>query len=208
MAADPQSPEADRPADDLLRPAFELIAEHGWDGWSMLALAKRAGVDLATLHRALPSREAVLGALSQRVDEAMLGIDPAELEDLPIRDRIFELIMRRLDALAPFKPGLVRLARAARGDPGLVLQTACRLDRSMTWLQELAGLRGHGLRARLQRQLLAALYLRVLQIWGQDETEDLAKTMAELDKQLRRIESMADLLRRRSRSGGPSAQPA
>jgi AcrR family transcriptional regulator len=192
---------------DLLISAFALLAERGWAGLSLLALAERAGLPLVEVHRQLPDRRAILRALSERVDEAMLEVDRAELEGLPPRDKLFELIMRRLDALAPYRQGLARLAREARRDPCILLPITCRLDRSLRWMQELAGLRAYGLRARLQRRALAAVYLRALQTWFVDEAGDLAKTMAELDTLLRRVERLVGLREPRPRTGGP-ARPA
>jgi len=187
---------------DLLVAAFDLIAEHGWAGFSMGALAHRSGVPLVEVYRHLPRREVLFIRLSRRVDEAMLSFDPAELDGLPPRDRIFELLMRRLDALAPFKAGLARLARPGRRplEPDVIVVGACRFDRSMAWLQEAAELRSAGLRGRARRALLAVAYLRTLQTWLRDDTADLAKTMAELDKQLRRIEGPAGLRERRRRT--------
>jgi AcrR family transcriptional regulator len=184
---------------DLLVTAFELIAEQGWSRLSLVDVARRAGVTPAELYRELPGRGALLGALSRRIDEAMLGVEEADLAGLPPRDRAFELMMARLEALVPFRPGLRRLAREARGDPCLALVTACRLDRSLAWLQDAAGLRRFGLRARLARQALAAAYAQTMRVWFKDEAADLGKTMAELDKQLRRVEIVAGLREPRAR---------
>ena len=178
---------------DFLVTAFELIAEQGWSGLSLVTVARRAGVAPAEVYRELPSRGALLGALSRRIDAAMLEIEEADLAGLPPRDRVFELMMSRFEALVPFRPGLARLARRAPGDPCLVLVTACRLERSLTWLQDAAGLRCSGLRARLARRALAAAYLQTMRVWFRDEAADLGKTMAELDKQLRRIEAIAGM---------------
>lgn len=178
---------------DVLVAAFELIAERGWHRLSLAALAERSGASLVEVYRELPGKEAVFWRLGRRVDEAMLGFDPAEMEGLPPRDRVFELIMRRLDALAPFKDGLARLERQRPADPRLALVAGVGFDRSMGWLQDAAALPASGVQARLARTLLAAAYLRTLRVWLKDRTVDLAKTMAELDKQLRRIESVAGL---------------
>jgi len=178
---------------DLLTTAFALLAERGWTGLSLPALAERSGLPLIEVHRQLPDRRAVLRGLSERVDEAMLGIDLRELEGLPPRDKLFELIMRRLDALAPFRAGIERLMRAARRDPCLLLPVTCRLERSLRLMQELAGLRAHGLRARLQRRALMAAYGQALRIWLADDSADLARTMAELDTLLRRVEGLVGL---------------
>jgi len=178
---------------DLLVTAFEQIAEHGWSRLSLVAVARQAGVSPAEVYRELPGRAAVLRALSRRIDEAMLAFDEAELAGLPPRDRAFELMMRRLEALVPFRPGLERLVRGARCDPCLVLLTACRLDRSLAWLQDAAGVRRFGLRARIARRALGAAYLQTIRVWLTDESTDLGQTMAELDKQLRRVQSVAGL---------------
>jgi hypothetical protein len=137
----------------------------------------------------------------------MIEVEAADLEGLPPRDRVFELLMARLEALAPFRDGLERLARDAGRDPCLLLGTLCRLDRSLVWLQDAAGLRPVGLRARLHRRALGAAYLQALRVWRTDAAADLGKTMAELDKQLRRVERLAGLRARRARGAAPDAEP-
>jgi AcrR family transcriptional regulator len=99
---------------DLLEQAFTLIAEQGWRDFSLTALAKRAGVPLSKVYAAFPTRAAVLPALGRRLDEAMLDLDPAEeFAGMSPRERVFELVMRRLDAMAPFRAGLRALGRRA-----------------------------------------------------------------------------------------------
>src|ERR671917_488292 len=98
---------------DLLKVAFKVIEDQGWHGFSLTEVARRAGVPLARVYAELPSRHAVLAALGRRLDETMLAIEPSELADLTPRERVFELVMRRLDAMAPFKPGLRVLSREA-----------------------------------------------------------------------------------------------
>jgi AcrR family transcriptional regulator len=191
MSAAKAAKKASRP--DLLVLALEMVADHGWSRLSMVDLAARAGSTPAAVYRELGGRSGVLRAMTARIDEAMLEIDRVELDGLPPRDRVFELMMRRFDAMAPFRAGLIRLAKDARQAQDLLLATACRLDRSLTWLQDAAGLPCHGLRPLLQRRVLLAVYLNTLRIWCGDDSADLARTMAALDKQLRRVESIAGL---------------
>jgi AcrR family transcriptional regulator len=195
---------------DLLATAFALIGDEGWHEFSFAALARRTGVSRAEVYREFPGRGALLRALTRRIDEAMLEVDEAELAGLPPRDRVFELLMRRLEALVPYRAGLARLAREARADPCVVLSTACRLERSFIWLQDIAGLRRHGLRARLARRMLGVAYLQTMRVWFEDEGADLGKTMAELDKQLRRVQTVAGLREPRARraEAGDATQPA
>lgn len=197
---------------DLLEVAFEVIAAEGLPADLAVRVAERAEVPLSEVYREFPSQDRLLAALSRRIDEAMLEADRAELAELPPRDRVFELIMHRFEAMQPFRGGLERLARAARRDPALLLGTACRLERSLIWLQTAAGLDASGLRARLARRALSLVYLRALQVWFDDPGLDMAKTMAELDKLLRRAEPFAGLRERRARSAsaaasGPAQEP-
>jgi AcrR family transcriptional regulator len=201
---------ASAPHPDLLVTAFALLAERGWSGLTLPALAERAGLSLVEAHRQLPDRRATLWALSERIDQAMLAVERAELEGLPPRDKLFELIMRRLDALAPFRAGLARLARDGRRNPCIMVPLTCRLDRSLRRMQELAELRARGLCARLQRRALLAVYLQTLRTWLTDDSGDLAKTMAALDALLRRVERVAGLRERPYRTGreDEAIQPA
>ena len=195
---------------DLLAAAFALIGDEGWRGFSFAALARRTGVSRVDIYRQFRSRDALLRALNRRGDEAMLAVDEAELAGLPPRDRVFELLMRRLEALVPYRAGLARLARDARADPCVILLTACRLERSLMWLQDVAGLRRHGLRASLARRALGMAYARTVQVWFEDEGADFGRTMAELDKQLRRIQNVAGLREPRARrvTDGEAAEAA
>ena len=199
--------EASAPSPDLLVIAFELLAEEGWSRLSLVAVARRAGVPPRDVYRELRSKGALLSALSRRADEAMLEIEEAELAGLPPRDRVFELMMRRLETLVPFRSGLERLGREAGRDPCLLLATAWRLDRSLAWLQDAAGLRSSGVRAQIARRALGLAYLQTLRVWRKDLASDLGKTMAELDKQLRRAQPFAGLREPRARPAAEDVAP-
>lgn len=189
-------------APDLLALAFDIIAETGWRGFSFGTLAERAELSMTDMRKTFSGRAALLDALSERLDQTMLAVGADDMQGLPPRDRVFELVMSRLEAMAPFRAGLCRLMRDARADPELIAMTVCRMDRSLAWLQDAAGLDGGtrsplgSIRRRVQRRLLGAVYLQTLNVWSKDESQDLAKTMTSLDKQLRRIESLAGLASR------------
>ena len=64
---------------------------------------------------------------------------------------------------------------------------------SMAWMLEAAGVPAAGLQGRVRAHLLAGLYLLVLRAFFADDTTDLAKTMAALDRALRRLEGVLGL---------------
>ncbi len=178
---------------DLLEAAFTHIADVGWAGWSPKSLAAMTGYELAEVYDSFPVPAALVCKLAERLDKAMLAILQGELDGLSHRERLFELFMRRFDAMAPFKPGLRRLTREAGMEPELLLAGWCNLDRMAGWMLELAEIPYSGLQARLARRALMLAYARLFSVWLDDDSPDLATTMAELDKRLDQLERAADL---------------
>jgi hypothetical protein len=191
--AEPKTKAKTKSRPDLLEAAFTHIADVGWAGWSPKTLAAMTGYDLAEVYDTFPVPAALVGELGRRLDKAMLAIPPDELGGLSHRERLFELFMRRFDAMAPFKPGLRRQTREARTEPEILLASVCNLDRMAAWLIELAELPYSGLEARLARTTLVLAYGRLFRVWLDDDTPDLATTMAELDKRLDQLERAANL---------------
>ncbi len=189
----------------MLDRALGLVAERGWSGTSLAGMAAAAGVPLDTFHRHYPSKAAVLRALSKRVDSAMLaGIEPATGE--PARDRLFDALMRRFDALNPHKAAVWAIVRDVGCDP---LALACRagpLCRVLSLTLEASDLDAGGLRGLARIEGLAWIYLATMRTWLRDDTEDMAKTMAALDRRLRTADRvMATLCRAFPR--GSRAEP-
>ncbi|MCB1885190.1 MAG: hypothetical protein KDG89_14530 [Geminicoccaceae bacterium] len=178
---------------DILEAAMTRIGEGGWDGLFLRDLAADLGVGLDELRGRMGSRLGVLRLLSKRLDREMLKNDPTELDGMTPRERLFELLMHRFDAMLPYKPGMARLVRDAPRRPELWAPIACNVDRMASWLMEAASIRYHGPKARLARRLLAAAYGATLRVWVDDVSEDQARTLAELDKRLAQLERLAGL---------------
>lgn len=179
------------PRPDLVALAFALVAERGWRRFSFTELAGRADLPLARVYAELPDRPALLRALGRRLDEQMLDIRVGDLDGLSPRERVFELMMRRFDAMAPFKTGLRALSRQAPGDLGLMAAGLCNLGRLADRLLDAAGVTGGPARHAAARKVLAAIYVRVFNVWLDDDTVDLARTLAELDRRLQQAEGIA-----------------
>ncbi len=174
--------------EDLLLLAFAEIAEKGADGFSRAALARRSGRRLSEIHAEFPTRGAVIRQFGKRMDLAMLAIDSEELEQMTVRERLFELIMRRLEAMRPYREGLRRLASGRCGDPEMGLAALGNVRRLTGWLAESAGGPVAGLRGCAARSAILAVYASTFRVWLRDTSDDLAKTMASLDRNLDRLE--------------------
>ena len=172
----------------LVDAALRLAARQGWRSSGVAAIAAEAGLPLDQAYAACPTRLAILAAFHRRIDRAALA-GPASESEASGRDRLFDLLMRRFDALQPHKAALRAILRDSIGDPAALLDAPAVL-RSMTWMLEAAGVSAAGWRGGLRTQLLAGLYLLVLRDFLDDDSADLAKTMAALDRRLRRAQSL------------------
>ncbi|MBM3583395.1 MAG: TetR family transcriptional regulator [Alphaproteobacteria bacterium] len=178
------------PRDAIIDAALILAARQGWNDTTLADIAAEAGVTLAHAHRHFGSKAAILGGFADRVDDAVLGGTGADLGTEPARDRLFDVLMRRFDALKPHKDAVRALAAAGAADPLALACGACRLARSMCWMLEAAGIATSGCRGRLRVKALTLGWATVLRTWLRDETEDHAPTMAALDRLLRRGETL------------------
>lgn len=193
-----------------------LAAERPWEDITLEALAARAGIPLAALRAAYDGRLDILADFTRRIDEAVLaGIDPGMAGEAP-RERLFDVLFSRFEALGPHKQAIRNLAGAARRDPLLALALNRIVAGSMRWMLTAAGIAATGGVGAIRAQGLALVWGRVLRTWLDDSDPGLARTMAELDRQLRqaersvmRIDRLGGLLRRLggSRPRTPRAAP-
>lgn len=198
MAKKARSKPAD-PATTVIEVALRLAGERGWAQLALADIAAAADLSLAELYAAYPSKTAILEALARHVDNQVLaGLEGGAEEST--RDRLFDLIMKRFDALAPYRDGLNAIARDLRQDPLGALCGTGQLLRSMALMLEAAGVSSSGLRGVLRTKGLAAIYLATMRDWFRDDTADKARTMAALDARLRRAESWAQRLDRGGRA--------
>ena len=187
-AATPRPPPRPSERDRIIDAAFALIAREGWRRLSLAAVAAEAGLPILTLYRAFPSKAAILCGFSRRIDEAVLATPlDGEADERP-RDRVFDLLMRRFDALQPHRAALEVLGRELPTDPIAALCAGARLLCSIAWMLEAAGISADGWRGVVAVKLTAAAYLATARVWLRDESPDLAPTMAALDRRLRAIE--------------------
>jgi len=180
-----------KPEDRAIQAALELIAEDGWRSFSLDAMAKRAGLAPDAARELFASRNAVLDAVFRRIDEAVAAEGTYAPDDSnPVRDRLFDVLMRRFDALNARRAAMVRLTRELPFDPPSAARAACRLARSLKGTLRTAGLSARGPLGVAQTKGLGFVYLYAVRAWLADDSADLSATMAALDKGLRAAETL------------------
>jgi len=187
----------------LVGAAFSLAAERGWTRVSIAEAARRAVLPLARARERFPGRAALLWRFGALADKAALALPPAEA---PVRDRLFEVLMRRVDFLQAHRDGVLALLRALPADPCMAALLARGSRRSMAWMLEAASVEATGPLGLLRVRGLLAVWLVTVHAWRNDSGLDLSATMAALDRALRRAEQVEGWIAGRRPDG--AARPA
>ena len=184
-------------AASLRRALLDLVETQGWIDLSFAEIAEQAGVPIAEAHRIYSSKTAILLGLTRSIDERILNslaMDPLEGS---AKDRLFDIVMRRFDVLKADRNAYRRLMRQLPATPNAFAALLCQLRRSLSLTLETAGISASGLKGALRLKGLLAIYAAGLRVFANDESEDLAKTMAEIDKRLGQAEKISEMLQRR-----------
>lgn len=182
------------PRKAIVEATMRLAAEQPFEAIRIAAICREAGVTLAQFRDLFPSKGAVLGALSRQIDHAVLSRASGDLADEGAKDRLFDVLMARLDAMAPYKAGLKSVADYARSDPGVAWNLNTMMLNSMRFMMEAAELDHEGVVGAMKLQGLVGLWTRVMNVWFEDDDPGLSRTMAELDRLLDQGGAMATRL--------------
>jgi ubiquinone biosynthesis protein COQ9 len=177
----------------LVTAAFRIAGEQGWHEVNVAKAARAAGLSVAEARGRFPSRASILMRFGRLADQAALLDAP---DDGPVRDRLFDMLMRRFDVLQTHRSGVKALLRSLPADPPTALLLASATRRSMRWMLQGCGVTATGARGALQVRGLLAVWLWAIRAWERDESEDLSGTMAAIDTALQRAEQIASWLHR------------
>lgn len=186
----------------LIGAAFDQAALLGWAEVSVAAAARAAGLPLERARARFPGRSAVLLRFGVLADQAALAQPSDESSE---RERLFDMLMRRFDAMQPHREGILSLLRGLPFDPAAAALLYAANLRSMAWMLEGAGVPSAGLQGTLRVHGLLGVWLSTLRAWEQDGSPDLSATMAALDRALNRAERAAGWLGLARGSAGEAA---
>jgi AcrR family transcriptional regulator len=171
-----------------------LLAEKPFERISFNDIAEQAGMTLAALRDLFPSKLAILAERTKQIDRVVLsGADPDMAEE-PARERLFDVLMRRFEAMTDDRPALRSLRRSASRDPGLALALNGLAVNSQQWMLSAAGIGASGPKGMFRAQGLALRYARVARVWLDDDEPGFARTMAALDRELATGQRLSGLL--------------
>jgi AcrR family transcriptional regulator len=180
--------------DKIVAAFLTLLAETPFEEIGLADIAGGAGVTLAQLRGEFSSTLAILAAHIKTVDRAVLAEDLSDMAEEPARERLFDVLMRRLEALEPHRDAVRSLLRSARRSPPFALALNGLAVRSQKWMLTAAGINASGPRGAIRAQGLAVLFASVLRTWVNDEDSGHARTMAALDRALARGQRFGGLI--------------
>ena len=173
---------------------LSLLAEKPIEQIGLAEIAAEAGVSLAELRGEFSSPLAIYSAHIKSIDRSVLAADLSDMAEEPPRERLFDVLMRRLEAMTPHREAVRSLLRSAMRNPPLALALNGFAVRSQQWMLTAAGINASGPRGVVRAQGLALLFGSVVREWTQDDDAGLARTMAALDRALARGQRFSGFL--------------
>jgi ubiquinone biosynthesis protein COQ9 len=173
-----------------VKAALDLAKERAWSDIALADIARAADLSLAELRREFACKTDILRAFQAELDQAALAKTHAASETSTPRDRLFDVLMSRFEAMQPYKPALKRIAAHLCCRPGEAALLFGSSLQSQYWMLQAAGAKLDGPGGALRVAGLSAIYARVFSVWLDDDTPSLDKTMAALDQRLGKGERM------------------
>lgn len=178
----------------IIKAALALASEKNWSAVGMSDIAAQAQLDLSVLHAHFEDKDEILRVYGRRLDtQVMEAFQGQELEGDSTKDKLFDILMERFDLMYDDRDAVLSIMKAYKFDPKRAAIALPHVAKSMSWMLELAGQSCDNWRGCIKILGLTGIYLDIaMRVWPQDESPDMPKTMAALDKALGRAESMAN----------------
>lgn len=179
--------------DHIIIAALSLAGQMGWDMVTLNDIAAEANVDLADIHTHFADKADIVHGFGRMIDAQVLKTsqsDPAS----DVREMFFDIMMDRFEALNVYREGVLSILDSYKTDPKQLLFSAPALCRSMGWMLEACNISTNGYKGAARVAGASALAVKLTHTWTKDDTPDMAKVMADLDKHLNRLAMGAERL--------------
>jgi len=180
--------------DKIIAAFMALLAEKRFEEIGFGEIAARAGLTLSNCREEFGSTLAIYAAHMKNLDRKVLASSSGDMAEEPPRERLFDVLMRRIEMMAPQREAVRSLLKSVQRNPGLAFALNGLAVRSQTWMLTAADIDAAGPRGMIRAQGLAMLFASVLRTWIDDEDEGLARTLAALDRALSRGQRWSGML--------------
>lgn len=178
--------------DRIVEALMRLAGRRAFEDIAISDIAHEADVSLADFRDCFPSKGAVLAAFSRKIDRQVLDDFSGRYAAEPAKERLYDVLLRRLEALEPYRNALEAVSQWATTDPLAAAALNRETMNSMRFMLEAADIDSEGALGALKLQGLSIAWWRVLGVWFDDRDIDLCRTKAALDRELSRSEAVIE----------------
>ncbi len=178
-------PKLDREA-RLAAAAFRLLGKGSWRDLTLAAVARAAKLPWPDVFSIAPSKAALPGLLLRRLGAETARRYKPDRASKGARERVFDVAMTWFDVQRSRKAAMRSLYDGIKRDPLALLPARGDILAAADQIRALAEA-DTGASAQVGTAILAGVLMRAVPIWLDDDHE-MGKTMARLDRDLRRIE--------------------
>ena len=180
----------------LIDSSFKIIEDEGWDNFTLKKLSEKKNLDINSINQFLRSKKNLLKEFSKMIDyKVEKEFNFEDLHDSSTKDNLFELIMLRLEYMQPYKAALKSIIFSIKKQPGMLRSVSNNVLDSLDFYLELTKAYDKSFFDLFKKKSILLIYSYIFKIWLDDNTEELSKTMSELDKLLTFSERLANNLK-------------
>lgn len=177
----------------ILKAAFELASQKSLNDITLNEIAEKAELPVESLYGyGCNSTKDIIELHNNVIDEKVISqyktlAENGEYDDLSERERLFDLMMLRMETLNETREGSKAiLGITDKASLNAILKIP-NIQRSMGRMLKTAGVTSRDpIREQAKILGLTAVYATALKSWSEDETEGLSKTMRSLDDNIKK----------------------
>ena len=177
---------------NLVKSSFNIIEKSGWKSFSLQKLSYAEKIPINEIKIFFKSEITILDEFSKMIDiKVEKSFDYEELTNTSVKDNLFELIMLRLEYMQPYRNALKSIKSSFKSDPLAAKSVAKNVMNSLDFYLELTNAFNDSLLDIFKKKSIFLIYSYIFMIWLEDDSDELSKTMSELDKLLTFSEKIA-----------------
>ena len=166
--------------------AFRLLAKKAWRELTLASIAKAAKLAWPEVLAIAPSKTAVAGVMLRRLRAEVAHRYKADRNSATARERVFDVAMMWFDVQQPRKIALRSLYDELKSDPLTLISIRRDIVGAVEAMLALADA-DMGRSPSFRAAIVAGVLAHAIPVWLGDD-DDMGKTMAQLDRDLRRVE--------------------
>ena len=177
---------------NLVKSSFDIIEKGGWKSFSLQKLSETEKIPINEIKFFFKSEITILDEFSKMIDiKVEKSFDYEELTNTSVKDNLFELIMLRLEFMQPYRNALKIIKGSFKSDPLVAKLVAKNVMNSLDFYLELTNAFNDSFLDIFKKKSIFLIYSYIFMIWLEDDSDELSKTMSELDRLLTFSEKIA-----------------